>query len=94
MFPLGKSYKVNEGVHKIKLYPPSSKMPPLDEKAMKKLKEIKNTKLEFKIELALYNSDNLEGFKGEEESPKKEDSKKTDKDKKPKKEEKPKETKP
>lgn len=92
MFALAKSYKINEGIHKIKLYPPTSKLPPLDEKALKKLKEIKNTKLEFKIELGLYNSDNLEGFLGDEEPSKKEETKKPEKEAKPKVEAKPKES--
>lgn len=57
-------------------------MPPLDEKALKKLKDNKMI-FQFKIEEGLYNIDNLDGFMGEEEEKPK--PKKTEE--KPKKEE-------
>lgn len=83
--PLSKLYKLKTGLYKEKLYEPPSKNPPVDDKAFKKLKEIKKNILQFKIDERLYDRDNLEAFFGEDEPPKKEkkDPKKVDtKDKK------------
>lgn len=81
---MSKAYVLQTKKHSIKLYEPPSKDTPVDEKVLKKLKEIKKTMMTFRIEESQYNMDNLEGFFGEEEPPKKpaEKKPKTD-DKKP-----------
>jgi hypothetical protein len=90
---MSKAYVLQTKKYSIKLYEPPSKETPVDEKVLKKLKEIKKTMMTFRIEESQYNIDNLDGFFGEEEPPKKTTDKKPkpdekkpakdDKDKKP-----------
>jgi len=96
IFPLSKLSKLRTGLQKEQLYEPPCPNPPIEEKALKKAKEVKKTLIHFKIEESIYNIDDLEGFfGGEEEKPKKKDDKKKDdkkddkkKDKEPKEEKK------
>lgn len=60
-------YVLQTKKYSISLYEPPSVGTPIDEKGLKKFKEIKKTLMTFRIEESQYNVDNLEAFMGEQE---------------------------